>query len=250
MSKMKNKRRDKLSSSAKFTIIKQLAEDIAHEIRNPLAVITTSTFLIEKHISLIKLDEKTKIKEWMDSIKYATSKILDFVNSLTSIYKTEDLKFNIVSLNNIIKKALKEEKFISENDNILVKEELDLSLPKMLLDEDRICRMIKNIIQNSYQAMLDKGVLEITSRFLEKEKAAEIIIRDTGKGISKDNLKYIFDPFFSTKKGKELGLGLTLSKKIVEGHKGKIKVSSKNRAGTTVKIKLPINSEIKVSKNS
>jgi signal transduction histidine kinase len=96
-----------------------------------------------------------------------------------------------------------------------------------------------NLMINAAEAMPEGGMLTLISRLSENSKYIEIEFKDTGLGISKENLNKLFDPFFTTKGG-GTGLGLAVSYGIIEQHKGKIEVQSKKYQGSTFAISLPI----------
>ena len=107
----------------------------------------------------------------------------------------------------------------------------------VLLNADKrlISQALNNVLKNSLEAM-DEG--DITIEVNQHRKVSSIIIKDTGKGISEDDQKHIFDPFFS-KKEKGMGIGLYLTKKIIEAHRGKIGIQSRPGYGTTFHIQIP-----------
>ncbi len=92
---------------------------------------------------------------------------------------------------------------------------------------------------NAGQAMPNGGSLTITTKFIEKEKVVQIVIEDTGAGISQENLDKIFDPFFSTKAQKGFGLGLSVSYGIINNHGGRVDVKSREGEGTRFSIYFP-----------
>ena len=145
-------------------------------------------------------------------------------------------------------------------ENIEVVKELENNLPKVLADKGKIEQIFINLFLNSMQAMPQGGKLFIRTRqmrlgkmhragkrksdedyFEPGETAVEVEVEDTGTGISKDNLKKVFDPFFSTKAlGKGTGLGLSVVENIIDMHKGLVNIESKERVGTKVNIILKI----------
>jgi len=120
-----------------------------------------------------------------------------------------------------------------------VKVEIDLSLdlPPTLINHDEIRQVFVNLINNAWQAMPQGGTLKIRS-YIE-EDMAQVEITDTGCGISPENMKKLFTPFFSTKT-KGTGLGLAAVQRILERHRGKVKVRSRLGEGTTFIISLPL----------
>ena len=141
-------------------------------------------------------------------------------------------------INDIIREALRSfEKKLKEM-NIEVKTELMDNPPIISADRNKLITAIANLIDNAIEAMgKTPRVLRIFSRV--RNEHMEIMVSDTGKGIPEDKLKYIFDPFF-TSKIYGPGLGLTFARRIVQEHKGTISVESGLGKGTTVTIRLPL----------
>jgi signal transduction histidine kinase len=121
-------------------------------------------------------------------------------------------------------------------ENVNVKIDLPQSLPKVYVDDKQIDQVMANLIINAYQAIPNKGSLTITA-MIEKNML-RLDFTDTGIGIPPENLEKIFEPLFSTKT-KGIGLGLTISKMLIEANGGKIKVRSTLNKGTTFSIYLP-----------
>jgi signal transduction histidine kinase len=127
--------------------------------------------------------------------------------------------------------------------NISIFQNLADGLPRLPLDKDKIRQVLLNLIQNAVQAMTQGGELWLTSKFETGTGATggrvSIAIRDTGEGISSEDLTKIFEPLFSTK-AKGTGLGLPISKGLVERHGGTIEVDSIRGKGSTFTVKLPL----------
>ena len=120
--------------------------------------------------------------------------------------------------------------------NINVKTEFNETTTELLLDPGQIRQVFSNIITNAIQAMPEGGNLEIAIR--SKDGYVCIEFKDSGKGIAEENYQRLFEPLFTTR-AKGIGLGLAIAKDIIDKHKGKIKIKSHARKGTTVTITLP-----------
>lgn len=130
---------------------------------------------------------------------------------------------------------------MAEGKNIEFQYDLPKSLPSLTADSLKIEQALENIVLNSIQAITDKGVIKIkTEESVEPHAAVKITISEDGTGISSDNLKNIFYPFFTTKGPQTKGLGLSIADLIVRQHGGEIKVRSKPKEETTVSIELPL----------
>jgi signal transduction histidine kinase len=113
----------------------------------------------------------------------------------------------------------------------------DQMLPSILADPDQLKQAFGNIIRNAGQAMGERGRLEITTN--PTDTSIVVAFTDTGEGISSENLPSVFQPLFTTK-ARGIGLGLPLSKMLIEGHGGRIEVESKAGQGSTFIVSLPL----------
>ncbi len=121
-------------------------------------------------------------------------------------------------------------------------EEFNPSLPKLMADFDQLQQVCTNLILNAVQAMPEGG--RLTLRTSADDSQLKIEVQDTGCGISSENMRKLFTPFFTTKgKGKGVGLGLAVAYGIVQRHQGRIEVQSKEGEGTTFTIYLPLHHE-------
>jgi len=210
----------------------EMAANIAHEIKNPLAGALGALEII--------MDDMPKDNSCipiMHEIIVQLERINHAVNDLLSYARPADPVFEKVNLNEIFKRILSllESQIKAENTktNLFLSE----SIPNITADEKLIQQLFWNILLNAVQSMKDSGTLTIKT---EKENSTvKITIQDTGKGIPKDNYEKIFKPFF-TNKHKGTGLGLAISKRIVEQHSGNISIKSEMGKGTTFIINLPI----------
>jgi two-component system NtrC family sensor kinase len=125
-----------------------------------------------------------------------------------------------------------------------VSKELDPSLPEIMADFDQLQQVCTNLILNAIQAMPEGG--RLTLRTSADDSQLKIEVQDTGHGISPENMRKLFTPFFTTKgKGKGVGLGLAVAYGIIQRHHGRIEVQSKEGEGTTFTIYLPLHHEEK-----
>ncbi|GAF97557.1 unnamed protein product, partial [marine sediment metagenome] len=125
-----------------------------------------------------------------------------------------------------------------EERNITVKKDFPPDPPLVRVNRKNMEFVFLNLLKNGIESMENHGVLRISTR-VEKDNYLEIIVSDTGKGIAAEDLKSIYDPFF-TSKTSGAGMGLTIAHKIVKDHNGSINVRSKKGEGTTFTVMLPI----------
>jgi signal transduction histidine kinase len=147
-----------------------------------------------------------------------------------------------LSLNHLIEKIL----FLNSNllkiEGIRVKTKLDPDLPDLLGSEDLLQQVFMNLVSNAAEAMeTTGGSLSIETKHLLAEDKLQINFKDTGPGIPEENMPKLFEPFFTTKKkGKGVGLGLSVAYGIVQEHGGSIYAKSELGQGTTFQVKLPL----------
>jgi signal transduction histidine kinase len=223
-----------LIQSEKLASIGQLAAGVAHELNNPLGTITLFSGMLKKD-----LPKNEKWEKDIDLIIQESERAAKIVKDLLSFSRETKLKPGLVNINSIIEEAVSLLIKRSLFRNIVVKQELEDSIPTTFADPDLLKQVFFNIILNGAQAMEGSGVLTLKSRSRDRGSAIEIHIKDTGKGIAEEHLSLLFDPFFTTKE-KGTGLGLALVYGIVSKHKGTIDVRSELGKGAEFFIQLPV----------
>ena len=149
------------------------------------------------------------------------------------------MSISSVSLNELIENVLKLTDYLISRKNIRVIKNLSSDIPEIMIDPNKMEQVFLNIILNAIQAM-DNRPGDLTINTLIENGFCEVSFTDTGAGISDNVLQNIFDPFFTTKAvGEGTGLGLSVSKSIVEQHNGRITVETSEK-GTTFTVKLPV----------
>jgi signal transduction histidine kinase len=236
--KLREKRalEEKLREVEHLSGIGQFARGIAHEIRNPLNFISLSIdHLKGKYIPLEK-EKKEKFESLITSIKQEIQRLNKLVEDFLDYGRPIRLSLQEVELGNLIEEVVALVLAKAEQDSIEVHRQYEV-LPKLSLDPELIKTCILNVILNAFQAMPDGGKLSISTKATDSK--VSLIIEDTGFGVSKENLPKIFDPFFSTK-DRGLGLGLAITKRVVEEHGGKVDFQSIEKKGSTVTMSFPV----------
>jgi iron only hydrogenase large subunit-like protein/nitrogen-specific signal transduction histidine kinase len=224
-----------LQQSEKLAHMGQLSAGIAHELNNPLGVITMySSILMDEAAENDPVREDLKlIVEQADRCKKIVSGLLNFARkNQVNLSETNVVRFMEHSLNSIVKPH-----------NITCSFKSDIDDPVAFLDIDQMMQVVTNLEKNAIEAMPDGGQLLVSVEGNPEE--VTFIVSDTGTGILKENMDKIFTPFFTTKEmGKGTGLGLALIYGIVKMHKGRIHVDSnadpaEGPTGTTFRITIP-----------
>lgn len=246
---------DQLIQAEKANAVAQLAIGIAHEVRNPLGIIMQGVDYLENKISTDEKDVSETFAMLKDSVKRADmviNALLDFSRAASLNLEPENINFILESSLTLVKTRVKFE-------NIAIIAEMKKDIPNILADRNKLEQVFINILLNAVQAMPEGGKITIRSydkqldeikngigrraedRFWIGEKAVIVEIEDTGIGIPEENLKRAFDPFFTTKgRSGGTGLGLSVTRNIIDMHKGLIHVESQRGKGTKITVILKI----------
>ncbi|MBM4141761.1 MAG: two-component sensor histidine kinase, partial [Nitrospira sp.] len=227
---------EKLREAEHLSAVGQLSRSIAHELRNPLNFISLSIDHLKEKYAPSENAKKEKFESLMASIKQEIQRLNNLVGDFLDYGKP--LKFNLqeVDVGNIIEEVMSLVWAKAEKDNIEIFKQYGV-LPRLYLDPELVKTCIFNVVLNAFQAMPEGG--KLTLRTQTSDNRVSIIFEDTGIGISKETLSKVFNPFFSTKIS-GLGLGLALTKRVIEEHKGKVDFQSREGKGSTVTISFPI----------
>ena len=222
---------EKFEELKKLSIAGELAAGTIHEIKNPLSAIRGFVQLLEK-----SFQDEDKRKEYSNIILKELDRLTELIREFLIIAKPSDVKYTIGNINLIIKDMISLIEPKANMYNISVKALLSESIPEIKMNAEHI-KHVLNLFNNAVDAMHDGGELFIVSSFNGNEIITEI--KDTGHGISPDEMDKIFEPFYTTK-NEGTGLGLAICKKIIENHKGTISLNSQVGEGSTFTILLPL----------
>ena len=225
---------DQLIQNEKLTSIGLLAAGVAHEVNTPLAVISSYSQMLRKEIS--PEDSRNKL---LEKITKQTFRASEIVNSLLNFSRTNATEFAGVDVHQLITDTIALLHHQLKSGRIRVEQELRAECPITFGNAGRLQQVFLNLIVNARDAMPEGGELRVLTDTMNSK--IEILVQDTGTGISPENIKKIYDPFFTTKApGKGTGLGLSVSYGIVQEHGGTISVESKQGVGTTFRLELPL----------
>lgn len=224
--------------SERLATLGQLAAGVAHEINNPLAVVMgRAEFLASK----VKSADPVILKS-IKTIEQEAEKAGSTIQKFLSFARQEEPKLELADVNKLLENSLTLASHQALIEKITVVKKMDTEMPRVLLDPQQIQQVFINVILNAFQSMSEGGKL-LTSTGV-KDGFIEVKFTDTGCGISKEDIRKIFDPFFTTKK-RGTGLGLAVSKNIIDKHNGSIQIESEIDKGSVVTIKLPLKRENK-----
>ncbi len=185
--------------------------------------------------------------EFMDKVEKETERIKEIVKNLIDFSKPKEAHPKETDINAVMQKALKLMQNMLDISNIKTKLDFFPDLPHVLIDEYQIVQVMVNLITNAVQSMQEGRMLFLATRLGSGGDSVEIKVMDTGRGIPREFLPHIFDPFFCAKGEGGIGLGLSVSYGIIKSHNGEIRVESKVGVGTTFTIELPIYKKLQAS---
>ena len=225
--------REKLVEEERSEALEKMMDEVVHEIRNPLASI--GGFAKRVHD---KLSEGDPNKKYMEMIMDDVLKLENMIKQLVDLKTMAFCYLEFTDINRLIMEAIRLHEKELKDKGIEVKTELMDNPPFIPGDREQLKVAVSNLIANSIEAMQESPkILKIFSSM--SEGYLEIKVSDTGKGIPKDKIRNIFDPFF-TSKIYGPGLGLTFTLKIIQQHRGNISVESEPGKGTMFTIRLPV----------
>ena len=227
---------ERLRKAEQLAGIGQFSMSIAHEIRNPLNFINLSIDHIQKKYEPHEEGGKERFDSLIRNIKNEIQRVSRFAESFLEFSRPLELNLQKMDMVKLIEDVLELVKAKAEKDKITIIKELGI-LSEIYLDPGFIKTCLYNIILNAFQAMPDGG--NVTIRTSSADEKLSIAVEDTGVGISAEKISKIFDPFFTTKQD-GLGIGLALTKRVVEEHKGRIEFKSIEGKGSAVTIFLPL----------
>ncbi|MFZ0289444.1 MAG: ATP-binding protein [Candidatus Sulfotelmatobacter sp.] len=226
----------------KMASLGKMAAVVAHEVNNPLSGILTYAKLLRKWVESGQAghDKREEAMQCLELIATESRRCGDLIKNLLSLSRTAPMNVQSTDLHAVVDRCL-----------MLVRHQLDLGgielqlniakdLPRVPCDPAQIEQVLIALIMNAIDAMPRGGNLWLDARLSDDESEIEIQVRDDGAGIAPDILPHIFEPFLTTKEsGHGVGLGLAISRGIVERHNGRIEVKSELGRGTTFNISLP-----------
>lgn len=217
-----------LLKSEALSIVGELAAGVAHEIRNPI----TS---IKGFIQLLNQGDINQ--EYLKIILSELNRVENTIKEFLSLAKPLPIQLKLVD----VKKLIEEVEILIESQgnlkNVQIQYELTGNLPKVKCDANLIKQVLTNLLNNSIDASLQRGIIKVN--ICTNEKDLIITVIDYGVGISEERLQKLGEPFYSNKE-KGIGMGLMVCFRIIKEHNGIIKIKSKENQGTTVEVRLPI----------
>jgi two-component system, NtrC family, sensor kinase len=225
--------------SNKLASIGRLAAGVAHEINNPLAIISQKSGLIEDYLGLCPpFEYGDKIRKALSGIGDSITRCKNITQRLLGFARRMETTIEEVDLNQVVREVITFLENESLHNRIQVKTRLEERLPRVLSDRGQLQQILLNITNNAIDAIVYDGIIDIATVSLGD--SIRITIKDNGPGMPPKILEHIFEPFFTTKiQGKGTGLGLSITYGLVKKLGGTITVDSTVGEGTVFTIQLP-----------
>jgi two-component system NtrC family sensor kinase len=229
-----------LLHSEKLAAVGALAATVAHEINNPLTGVYTYIRLMERKIEQgsYREEDVETYRGYLETMRREVERTSAIVQNLLDFTRPKDPVRKQMNLVKVVEESLSLIRNKLSLNNVEVVNLMN-PIPDIMADPAHMKQVFINLMINACEAMEGGGTLTISGEYDEKENAAKVSIRDTGVGITAENLARIFDPFFSTKE-KGTGLGLSVVHGIVTRHNGNVEIDSSPGKGTNVRVTLPI----------
>jgi two-component system NtrC family sensor kinase len=234
---------DQILHVEKMATIGKMAAVVAHEVNNPLAGILIYSKLMRKWIDRRDFSDE-KIKEYgesLDLIAAESRRCGDLVKNLLTFSRTSPMNLVWADLNQVVARCSMLIQHQLEHAGVQLQKELATDLPPVHCDPAQVEQVLLALSMNAMDAMPHGGNLWLRTRSLPQSSQVELQVRDDGCGMTPEVRTKLFEPFVTTKpEGKGVGLGLAISRSIIERHHGNIQVESEVGRGTTFYIFLPV----------
>jgi two-component system NtrC family sensor kinase len=234
----------------KMASIGKMAAVLAHEINNPLSGILTYAKLLHKWIDSEDggKNHHRDICDSLDLIVSESRRSGDLVKNLLTFSRTTPINLQPTNLNQVIDRVLRLIQHQLDLGAIQVQPDLDTELALVICDGAQIEQVLLALMMNALDAMPQGGNLWVTTKLSREDNVVRVVVRDDGCGIPPEILPRLFEPFLTTKEtGRGVGLGLAISRNILERHNGDIDVQSEVGRGTTFTVTLPWDGDVELA---
>ena len=246
-----------LIQAEKMQSIGRLAAGVAHEVKNPLAIIRMGLDHLSQEIAPSNMEAQLSLRDMREAVQRADGIIL----GLLDFAKPRELNTRPHDLNTVVDETVNLVRFPAKQSKVKFVRELGVQLPEIWIDPDKLKQVLVNVFTNAIHAMSDGGSITVRTKvitlgqedlnrvtdcrnahvFHQSDRVVMIEVKDNGPGIPPEKLAHIYDPFFTTKEpGKGTGLGLTVTRRLIEMHGGTIDIRNRKNGGVAVVIWLKV----------
>jgi len=225
-----------LIKSERLAAIGEMATMVGHDLRNPLQAIENAVYVLSNELQHLPfhIANRKKLTEMLQVIGKSVGYANKIIKDLQDFSTTKKPIFKETNVNAVVEETLSQ---LEAPRNVKLVTELD-NLPQIRADRGMIKRVFMNLATNGIQAMEENGgTLKVSTK--KTREFVEVTFEDTGVGMSREEMRKLFTPFFTTK-ARGMGLGLPICKRFVELHSGYIEVESREGRGSTFTVKLPV----------
>jgi len=224
---------EQLIQAERLAAVGRLAASVAHELRTPLMVMRSGLYFLDRLVAEGRFDSPETFRRYIQKVDAEIDRQSKIINDLLFFSRNRPRRLVSVDVNALVKEAVMR---VTMPESVRVEYDLAPDLSPILADGDQIQQVLINLITNAVQAMPEGGTL--TLRTAVEEHFAVVQVQDTGVGMTAEQMAHLFQPFYTTRE-QGIGLGLAVSRSIVEGHRGTISVESEPGKGTTFTVRLP-----------
>jgi nitrogen fixation/metabolism regulation signal transduction histidine kinase len=227
---------------------REVARRIAHEIKNPLTPLSLAAERIKRHLDRAMPPDASSmniIRQCAVTIASSVETVRTLVDEFSTLARFPAAKPQPSDINAIVNQALL--MFDGRLDGIRVQRVLSPDLPQVQADPEAMKRAVANLVDNAAEALQDSMLKEIiiTTALMEERDSVEVVVADTGHGVTAETKERLFLPYFSTKR-RGTGLGLAIVSRIIEDHHGSIRVEENAPVGTRFIVELPVAQEVAI----
>jgi two-component system, NtrC family, sensor histidine kinase HydH len=225
--------RDQLRHAEHLAGLGKLLAGVAHEVRNPLAAIRSTVQLWQR------LPESARTAESLDAVVQSVDRLGAIVSRLLLFARMDNAERRPVDLNQLLTETLDLIKAQAAEQGIRLEHQFAAKLPRVSGSASALGQVVLNLVSNAMQAMPGGGCLTVATACRADSRKVELLVSDSGPGVSEEDQGHLFEPFFTTRPA-GTGLGLALCREIVTNHKGTIDYVTRDSSGATFRILLPI----------
>jgi signal transduction histidine kinase len=222
--------------SERLRAITLLAAGVAHEIGNPLNSLNIHLQLLKREVQRMPESRRKELGDLLDVSAREVTRLDGIITEFLQAVRPVKPKLESVDFPSLLRESLDFQKHELSDRRVLVESEIAAGLPTVRVDRGQIRQVLFNLVKNASEAMPGGGVLRIS--VAATDRFVRLSVRDTGVGITPEQMSRIFEPYYTTKT-RGSGLGMMIVQRIVRDHGGEIEIHSEPRRGTTVTIFLP-----------
>ncbi len=224
--------RREIERASQLATVGELASGVAHEIRNPVVGVSNGLDLVRRRVG-----QDPVLEPIIEEMGHQLTRIQQTLQELLAFARPATPTLARLSGNNLVERAIRLVQPAAARAGVRVEVHLDPLLPRFMADEDMLHQALVNVLMNALQATAPGGLVTVATR--RSGDGIEIEIADTGSGISPEHVEFVFRPFYTTRHT-GTGLGLPITRQIIQRHGGTVALTSRVNVGTTITLRLPL----------